>query len=72
MYTSLKQQMCDLDEPSASDNEVIRGGNNECYETVGSCLFVKTIMQQKVKHEQPLTQDGHPQGAPTVTEYTIY
>lgn len=56
--------MCDLDEPSASDNEVIRGGNNECHETAGSCLFVKTVMQQKVKHEQPLTQDGHPQGAP--------
>ena len=69
---TLEQEMCDLDEASASDNEVIRGGNNECYKTVGSCLFSKTIMQQQVKHEQPLTQGGQPQGAPNVTEYTIY
>ena len=29
-------------------------------------------MHQKVKHEQPMAQEGHPQGAPNVTESTIY
>ena len=41
-------------------------------ETVGPCLSVRSVVQQKVKHERPMAQGRHPQGACNVTEFTIY
>ena len=69
---TLEQEMHSLDEPSTSDSEVIRDGDNEQYETEGPCLLARPIVQQKVKHEQPVAQRGHPQGSPSVTEYMTY
>ena len=68
----LEQEMHSLDEPSTSDSEVIRDGDDEQYGTVGPCLLARPIVQQKVKHEQSVAQRGHPQGSPSVTEYTTY
>ena len=42
-------------------------GDEEHYETAGPCLAVRPVVQQKEKHEQPVTQ-----GAPSVTEFTTY
>ena len=49
---ALEQQPCDPDEPSISDSKAVSDGNDERYETVGSCLAVRSIVQQKVKHQQ--------------------
>ena len=68
----LEQEIHSLDEPSTSDSEVIRDGDDEQYETAGPCLLARPIVQQKVKHEQPVAQRGHPQGSPSVTEYMTY
>lgn len=45
--------------PSAFDSEVIRDGDNEHDETMGLYLS-KPVMQQKVKHEEPMAWEGHP------------
>ena len=68
----LEQEMHSLDEPSTSDSEVIRHDDNQQYGTVGPCLLARPVVQQKLKHEQPVAQKGHPQGSPSVTEYTTY
>ena len=33
---------------------------------------MRSIVQQKVKYEQPMAQGGHPQGAPNMTEFMTY
>ena len=35
-------------------------------------MLTRPYLQQKVKHEQPMAQREHPQGAPSVTEFTTY
>ena len=50
----------------------MRDEDGEHCETTGPCLAAMPIVQQKVKHEQPMAQAGHPQGAPNVTEFTMY
>ena len=68
----LKQEVHGLkEEPSASDYEV-RDDDGEHPETLGPHLAARPYLQQKVKHEQPMAQGGHPQGAPSVTEFTPY
>ena len=60
-------------EPSVSDREEVSDCDDERYETEGPHLSVRPIVQQKVSHEQPMAQgQGHPQGAPSVTEFTTY
>ena len=50
----------------------MRDEDGEHCETTGPCLAAMPIVQQKVKHEQPMAQAGHPQGAPNVTEFIAY
>ena len=47
-------------------------GDEEHYETASPHLAVRPVVQQKEKHEQPVTQGAHPQGAPSATEFTTY
>ena len=55
---ALEQELCDPDEPSISDSKAVSDGNDERYETVGSCLAVRSIVQQKVKHQQFVAWGG--------------
>ena len=41
-------------------------------ETTSPHLAVRTVTRQKVKHEQPAVQGGHPPGVPNVTEFLTY
>ena len=54
---ALGQEPCDPDDPSISDNKAVSDGDDERYETVGSCLAVRSIAQQKVRHQQFVTQE---------------
>lgn len=65
----LEQEACGPEEPSALDYGVMRGDDKEHCETAGPRLAVRTATQQEVKREQPVVQGGHPQGAPSVTEF---
>ena len=58
---TLEQEPCGPEEPSISDSGVVSDNNDEHYETVGPYLAARYIVQQKVKHEQPMAQEGHPQ-----------
>lgn len=60
------------EEASMSDSKAASDGDEEHYETIGPRLVERPMVQQKVRHEQPMAQDGHPQGAPDVTKFTIY
>ena len=50
----------------------MRAEDEEHCETTGPHLAAMPTVQQKVRHEQPMAQGGHPQGAPSVTEFTTY
>ena len=65
---ALEPGSCGFEELSISDSD----GDAEHYETVGLHLAVRPVVHQKLKHEQPMAQEGHPRGAPSVTESTIY
>ena len=67
-----EQEPCGLEEPSISDCEVVSDGDDERYDTVGPLLAARAVIQQKVKREQPMAQGGHPQAAPSATEFTTY
>ena len=69
---TLEQQPRSPEEHSLSDSEVVSDDEDEHYETVGPCLAASPIMQQKVEHEQPMAQEGHPQGAPNTPEFMTY
>ena len=57
---ALEQEPHGLEEPSISYSKAVSEGDDddECYETVGPCLTVRRIVQQKVKHEQPMAPRG--------------
>lgn len=67
-----EQEACGPEEPSALDYGVMRGDDKEHCETAGPRLTVRTVTQHEVKREQPVVQGGHPQGAPSVTEFMTY
>ena len=69
---ALQQEPCGPEEPSISDSEAVSDNDDEHYETVGPCLEASPIMPQKVEHEQPMAQEGHPQGAPNTPEFMTY
>ena len=62
----LEQEPSGPEEPSISNSEPVsdsddehyetKDGDDGRYETVGPCLAVRTIVQKKVKHEQPVAQ----------------
>ena len=58
---TLEQEPCGPEEPSISDGKTESDSDDEHYNTVGPYLTARSIVQQKVKHEQPLAQEGHPQ-----------
>ena len=64
---TLEQELHGLGGHGVSDYEVMKDE-----ETVGPCLSVRSVVQQKVKHEWPMAQGRHPQGACNVTEFTTY
>lgn len=68
----LEKEMCGLEELSVLDYEVMRDDDDKNCETVGPCLAVRLVVQQKVKPEQPMAQGEHPQGALIVTEFMTY
>ena len=53
---ALEQEPCDPDKPRISDSKAVSDGDDERYETVGSCLAARSIVQQKVKHQQLMAQ----------------
>ena len=61
---ALEQEPCGPEEPSISDSKVVSDSDDERFETEGSHLAERPIVQQKVKHEHLMAQGGHPQGAP--------
>ena len=63
----LEQKLHGLVECVTLDYEVIKDE-----EPTGPCLSVRSVVQQKVKHEWPMAQGRHPQGACNVTEFTTY
>ena len=69
---AVEQGPGDPEEPSISDSEAVSDGDEEHYETASPHLAMRPVVQQKEKHEQPVTQGAHPQGAPSVTEFTTY
>ena len=64
MYMALEQEPHGPEEPSISDSESESDGDNERYETVGSCLAVRSIVQQKVKHQQFVARGDILKGPP--------
>lgn len=58
---TLEQEPCGPEEPRFSDSKTVSDSDDEHYNTVGPFLAARSIVQQKVKHEQPLGQEGHPQ-----------
>ena len=46
--------------------------DDEYYETMCPRLEERPVVQQKVKHEQPMAQGGYPQGALNVTEFMTH
>ena len=60
----LEQEMHGHEEPSTSNYEVMREGDDEHCETAGPHLSTRPTVQQKVKDEQPMLGGGHPQGTP--------
>ena len=63
---------CGPEETSISGSEAVSDCDDEHYETAGPQLAVRPVVQQKVRHKQPMAQGGHPPGAPSVTEFTTY
>ena len=55
-YIGIRAEPRGPEELGISDSEAVTEGDNEHYETVGPCLAVRTIVQKKVKHEQPVAQ----------------
>ena len=47
MYIGIRARTPWLEEPSCSDSEMVSDGDDECYETAGSHLLVRLIVQQK-------------------------
>ena len=50
----LEQEMHGHEEPSTSNYEVMREGDDEHCETTGPRLVAWPVVQQKVKHVQPI------------------
>ena len=69
---ALEQEPRGPEECSISDSEAVSDSDDERYETAGPCLAERPIVQQKVMHEHVMAQGGHPQGAPSVTEFITY
>ena len=67
----LEQDMHGLVEPSFLDNEVMRDSDNEHYETTGPHVR-EAHCATKGKTWAAYGPGEHPQGAPNVTEYTMY
>ena len=61
---ALEQGPRGFEEPSISDSKAVSDGDGERYETESSHLAERPIVQQKVKREHLMAQEGHPQGAP--------
>ena len=74
MYMDVRARNAWPEEPNVSHSEATRDGDDEHYDTVGPFLFVRPIMRQKMKHQQPMAQMwGIPKGLPVcVTEFTTY
>lgn len=53
--------MCGLEGLSALDYETMRDDDDENCETMDP-VTVKPVIQQKVKHEQPMAQGGYLKG----------
>ena len=69
---ALEQEPRGPEEPSISDRQVASDSDDEHHETVGLCLPARSAVQQKVKHKQPMAQEGHLQAAPSVIEFMTY
>lgn len=54
----LEQEMCGREEPSTSNYEVVRDGDDDHCEATGPHLVAWPVVQQKAKHEQPIAQGG--------------
>ena len=61
---AVEQGPGDPEEPSISDSEAVSDGDEEHYETASPHLAVRPVVQQKEKHEQPVTQGGASSGGP--------
>ena len=53
---ALEQEPHGPEEPSTSDSEALSDYDDECYEIAGPCLAMRPVLQQKVKHKQPVAQ----------------
>jgi len=60
---ALEQGPLGFEEPSISDSGVV-SDDDEHYETAGLCLAARPVVQQKEKHEQPVTQGRILKGPP--------
>lgn len=58
----LEQEMHGHEEPSTSNYEVMREGDDEHCETTGPRLVAWSLVQQKVKHVQPIAQGSSSRG----------
>ena len=54
---ALEQEPRGPEEPSTSDSEALSDCDDECYEIAGPCLAVRPVLQQTVKHKQPVAWD---------------
>ena len=68
---ALEQEPHGPEEPSISDSKAVSDSDEERYETIGPHLTERSMVQQKVRHERPMAQDGHPQGAPNMTKFIV-
>ena len=73
---ALEQEPWGPEESSISDSEAVSDGEmvmmNIMRLQVITCLAVRLIVQQKVKHEQLMAQGGYLQEITNVTEFTTY
>ncbi|KAG5198454.1 hypothetical protein JEQ12_007050 [Ovis aries] len=68
---ALEQESCGPEEPSISDSEAVSDDDDEHYETKGPCLAARSIVQQKVEHEQRWP-GGTSSRDPHTTEFMTY
>ena len=71
---TLEQEPCGPEEPSISDSKAVSDSDDEHYEikdnddgrceTENTCLAARPVVQQKVKHEQPMAWVDILKGSP--------
>ena len=71
MHIGIRARTHGPEEPSISDSKAVSDSDEERYETIGPHLTERSMVQQKVRHERPMAQDGHPQGAPNMTKFIV-